>query len=189
VVGNKKGGLGLLTNTWDWIRILGFLSYYFFTMSAVFGIVRKSVWLTKHKNLVFQLHTIAGWLGLLTLIGHMLILLVDQYMTFTIFEILIPFVTDYHTFGTSLGIVAFYFFAITLYTSDVLIMKMKFPVWKKIHFIVFPAWLFSLAHGLLVGTDSSNPFVLSLYISSLLVIIVLALLRNKTFQKKTSVVS
>ena len=179
----------MLANTWDWIRLLGFLSYYFFTISFIFGIIRKSSWLMKHKNLMFQLHTIAGWLGLFTLIGHMLILLVDQYMTFTIFEILIPFVTDYHTFGTSLGIVAFYLFTITLYTSDVLIMKMKFPVWKKIHFIVFPAWIFSLAHGLLVGTDSANPFVLSLYISSLLVVIVLVGLRNKSFTKEARATS
>lgn len=173
----------MLTNTWDWIRILGFLSYYFFTISAICGIIRKSAWLTKQKNLFFQLHTLSGWLGFFALIGHMLILIIDQFVPFTIFEILIPFLTDYHTFGTSLGILAFYLFLITLYTSDVLIFNMKFPIWKKIHFVVFPAWIMSLAHGLLVGSDRDNLLVQSLYISSVAIILILVLLRNKTFKK------
>ena len=170
----------MLTNTWDWIRILGFLSYYFFTISAICGIIRKSAWLTKQKNLFFQLHTLSGWLGFFALIGHMLILIIDQFVPFTIFEILIPFLTDYHTFGTSLGIIAFYLFLIALYTSDVLIFNMKFPIWKKMHFIVFPAWLMSLLHAILIGSDSKEPVVIGFYTVSILSVAILLLFKNKT---------
>ena len=170
----------MLTNTWDWIRILGFLSYYFFTISAICGIIRKSAWLTSNKNLFFQLHTLAGWLGLFALIGHMIILLIDSYVTFTLFELFVPFLTDYHTVGTTLGIFAFYGFLITLYTSDVSIFKIKFPIWKKIHFIVFPAWLMSLVHAILIGSDSKEPVVIVFYTISILSVAILLLFKNKT---------
>lgn len=177
----------MLSNTWDWIRILGFLSYYFFTISAICGIIRKSAWLQSNKNLFFQLHTLAGWLGLFMLIGHMLILLIDAYVTFTIFELFVPFLTDYHTVATSLGIIAFYCFVITLYTSDISIFKMKFPIWKKIHFIVFPAWIMSLLHAIFVGSDSKEPVVIGFYALSVFAVVVLLVCKNKT--SKNSVIS
>lgn len=169
----------MLTNTWDWIRIFGFLSYYFFTLSAICGIIRKSAWLTSHKNLCFQLHTLCGWLGLFMLIGHMLILLIDKFVPFTLFELFVPFLTAYHTVGTSLGILAFYCFTIVLYTSDISIFKMKFPVWKKIHVIVFPAWVLSLVHAILVGSDSESPGVIAFYAASVVSVVVLLCFRNK----------
>ena len=169
----------MLANTWDWIRLCGFLSYYFFTISAICGIIRKSAWLKSNKNLLFQLHTLAGWLGLFMLIGHMLILLIDSYMPFTLFDLFVPFLTDYETFGTSLGIIAFYCFAIVLYTSDVSIFNMKFPIWKKIHFIVFPAWVMSLVHAIIAGSDSQSPGVITFYVLSVVSIVVLLCLKNK----------
>lgn len=168
----------MLTNTWDWIRILGFLSFFFFTISAAFGIIRKSNWLVNNKNLMFQLHTYAGWFGFFALIGHMLILIIDQFRPFTIFEILIPFYSDYQSFSTSLGIVAFYCFFLTMLLSDIYVFKIGFKIWKKMHFIVFPAWIMSLAHGLLIGSDSAHPVILVFYICSFLLILLLVLFRK-----------
>ena len=52
----------MLTSTWEWIRLLGFLAYFYFTVSIVFGLLRKSTFVKSHKNLIYQVHQNAGWL-------------------------------------------------------------------------------------------------------------------------------
>lgn len=150
-------------STWEWIRILGFLAYFYFTIAIVFGLLRKSSFITAQKNLLYQIHQSASWFGLLALIGHMIVLTIDQYQPYTLKDLLIPFANEYATIPTAFGIIAFYLFFIVIFTSDVLIKRMKGNIWKGVHMLVLPAWLISLVHGILIGTDSDNPFVLLFY--------------------------
>lgn len=54
---------------------------------------------------------------------------------------------------------------------------MKRAIWKNIHFIVLPAWLFSLFHGITLGSDSGNLLVLLFYAATGGAIIILSALR------------
>ncbi|QDQ02750.1 hypothetical protein FOH38_21130 [Lysinibacillus fusiformis] len=153
----------MLTTTWEWIRLLGFLAYFYFTISIIFGCLRKSSFVKSHKNLIYQIHLNAGWLGLLTVIAHMLVLLLDNYEPYTLIGILIPFLADYQTIASGFGTIAFYLFLIVLMTSDVWIKTMNRSRWKNIHFLVLPAWLLSLIHGVLIGSDAENSLVIVFY--------------------------
>lgn len=156
----------MLISTWDWIRLLGFLAYFYFTVSIIFGLLRKSPFVKSHKNLIYHIHQNAGWLGLITVIGHMLVLIIDHYEPYRLGEILFPFTANYQSFSSALGTIAFYLFLIVILTSDVWIRTMNRSIWKKIHFLVLPAWALSLAHGGLIGTDSENPVILLFYLIS-----------------------
>ncbi|MGG2081847.1 ferric reductase-like transmembrane domain-containing protein [Lysinibacillus pakistanensis] len=156
----------MLTSTWDWIRLLGFLAYFYFTVSIIFGLLRKSLFVKSHKNLIYHIHQNAGWLGLITVIGHMFVLIIDHYEPYRLGEILFPFTANYQPFSSALGTIAFYLFLIVILTSDVWIRTMNRSIWKKIHFLVLPAWALSLAHGVLIGTDSENPVILLFYLIS-----------------------
>jgi len=153
----------MLFSTWEWIRILGFLAYFYFTIAVIFGLLRKSSFVKSHKNLIYQIHLFASWMGFLAIIGHMLILMIDSYQPYTVKDLLVPFSTEYAPITSGLGTIAFYLFFIVIFTSDLLIKKLKRNIWKGIHFLVLPAWLLSLIHGLFIGTDSSNMFVLMFY--------------------------
>lgn len=61
---------------------------------------------------------------------------------------------------------------------------MKRTLWKKVHLLVFPAWLLSLLHAIWIGTDIENTFVLLLYGVSATLIIFLSILRYTTQHKK-----
>jgi len=76
---------------------------------------------------------------------------------------LIPFAADYKSVASSLGTIAFYCFLIVLMTSDLWIKTMSRSIWKNIHMLVLPAWLLSLFHGIIIGTDTENLFVLIFY--------------------------
>lgn len=174
----------MLTNTWDWIRLLGFLAYFYFTISIIFGLLRKSSYVKSHKNLIYQIHQNAGWLGLLTVIAHMLILLIDNYEPYSLMEILMPFSADYQVLASSLGTIAFYLFLMVLMTSDLWIKTMNRSLWKNIHFLVLPAWLLSLLHGVLIGSDSENGVIIMFYIVTAGLILLILMLRMVGYGKK-----
>ncbi len=167
----------MLISTWEWIRLLGFVAYFYFTVSIVFGLLRKSSIENAYKNLFFQLHQSAGWFGFIAVIGHMLFLIVDQYEPYHMTELLIPFISDYQPVLSGLGTIAFYLFLIVFLTSDIWIRKMGFSVWKKVHIAVLPAWVISLVHGILIGSDTKNPFILVFYWSTVTVVVIVFLIR------------
>ncbi|MFJ8262515.1 ferric reductase-like transmembrane domain-containing protein [Rummeliibacillus sp. NPDC094406] len=174
-------------NTWEWIRICGFLAYFYFTVSVIFGLFRKSPSITKQKNLLFHLHLSAGWLGLLALIMHVLLLLIDHYQPYSIIEILVPFTAKYKPLLSAIGTISLYVFLVVIMTSDLLIRKMNRQLWKSIHFLVLPAWVMIFLHGVFIGTDSANPIIQLFYIVTGSIIIIASCLRvYGTYTKATA---
>lgn len=166
----------MIISTWEWIRLLGLLAYFYFTISIIFGLLRKSSFIKSHKNLIYHIHQNAGWLGLITVIAHMVVLLIDRYEPYSLVGILIPFSANYQSLLSALGTIAFYLFLMVIMTSDLWIRTMNRTLWKKLHFFVLPAWALSLVHGVLLGTDTENTLILIFYVISggmtLLVLIV-----------------
>lgn len=162
----------MFLSTWEWIRLLGFVAYFYFTASIIFGLLRKTPNVKKHKNLLYQLHQSAGWFGLVAVITHMLLLMIDRYEPYSIVELLIPFTSDFEPLLSGIGSIAFYLFLIVMFTSDLWIQKMKFPMWKKFHLVVLPAWILSFIHGVFIGTDTDNPVVQIIYWSTLIIVLI-----------------
>lgn len=174
----------MLISTWEWIRLLGFVAYFYFTLSIIFGLLRKTPTIKSFKNLLFQLHQSAGWFGFVAVLVHMLLLIIDRYEPYRISELMIPFASDYKSVLSGLGTIAFYLFLIVFLTSDVFIRKMKFSIWKIIHNAVLPAWLISLVHGIFIGTDTQNPIVLLFYSSTVTTVIIVFFIRSIGEQQK-----
>lgn len=164
-------------NTWEWIRICGFLAYFYFTVSVIFGLLRKTPSIKKQKNLLFHLHVNSGGVGLLALIVHILLLLIDQYQPYQIKEILVPFSAQYKPLLSALGTISLYIFLVVIFTSHFLIGVMNRKVWKAIHFLVLPAWVLTFLHGVFIGTDSSNHFIQIFYIVTGSIVIIVGSFR------------
>lgn len=174
----------MLPSTWEWIRLLGFIAYFYFTASIVFGLLRKSTYVKSHKNLLFKLHESAAWFGFVAILAHMLLLIIDQYEPYRMTELLIPFTSDYQPVLSGIGTIAFYLFFAAIITSDIWIRKMKFAIWKRVHIAVLPAWLLSFIHGILIGTDTGNSLILIFYGSTVALVVVVFLLRHMSTQQK-----
>lgn len=167
----------MLNSTWEWTRLFGFLAYFYFTISIIFGLLRKTSYVKSHKNLVYQLHQSAGWMGLFTVLIHILVLMFDSYMPYSIVEVLIPFAAAHKPLASGIGTIAFYCFLIVLMTSDLWIKTMNRSIWKNIHFLVLPAWLLSLFHGINLGSDTENFLVLLFYVVTAGSTLILSVLR------------
>ncbi len=168
-------GIFEVFNTWVLIRLFGLLSYLFFTLSVSFGMLGQFRSLKAKKTLLFQLHLSSAWAGMMAVLVHMLMLLIDSYQPYELIELLIPFTASYSPILSGVGTIAFLLTLSVIFTSDTMVKLLGRPLWKKIHILVFPAWLGMVIHGLFLGTDSSNSAVYWFYISSIFIVIVILL--------------
>lgn len=166
-----------LFTSWNLIRISGFVSYFLITFSISAGLLSRLSFLQRHKALLMESHQVSGWIGFLITLFHMLMLLIDNYVPYQIWELFIPFGSSYHPVFSGFGTIALYFFFLTLLTSDFFIKKMGRQVWKKVHLLVIPSWILMVLHSILIGTDTEQPWASFMYGGSILLVISLMLLR------------
>ncbi|WP_342431508.1 iron reductase [Neobacillus sp. FSL H8-0543] len=119
------------------------------------------------------MHKISGWTGMLTVVFHAVLLLMDQYVPYQIREIFIPFLAKNDPVFSALGTISYYLFLLTLATSDFFIKTLGRALWKRIHFLVIPAWILMILHGILIGTDSAQPWAASVYGGGIILVMIL----------------
>ncbi|WML40064.1 ferric reductase-like transmembrane domain-containing protein [Neobacillus sp. OS1-2] len=164
-------------SVWTLIRVSGFLAFYFMTLSLAIGLFSSFSIMKKKKARFLSYHQTSGWYGLLTILFHILLIWQDQYVPYSLRELFVPFMAKNEPLFSGLGTLSFYLFLIVIGSSDFFIKKMGVKKWKKIHFAVIPAWIFMLVHGLAIGTDSSEPWALLIYLLSSSFILVLLFMR------------
>lgn len=168
--------LEILSNL-NLIRASGFLAYFLLTLSIMAGVMQKLSSFQHQKSLLMEMHKFSGWTGTLTVVFHATLLLVDHYVPYQIWEILIPFTAKNEPLYSALGTISFYFFFIVMATSDFFVKKLGFKLWKKIHFLMIPAWVFMSLHGILIGTDSNQLWAILIYSAGIVLISALLVIR------------
>ncbi len=96
---------------------------------------------------------------------HVVALLFDKYVPFTIAQALIPFLSNYreltiggHYFGSlyvALGVFALYF-VLAIILSSILWIDKKPHTWKLYHFLTYLVMIFVFFHALYLGTDLTH---------------------------------
>lgn len=120
---------------------------------------------------------------------HVLPLLVDKFVPFTVFQILFPFLSPYApitifgislgSFGVALGIFSMYSGAAVVLSSLYWIDKSPFW-WRVIHYLSYLLIIMVLLHGLLVGTDLKTGIMRTLWLlaGAVMVLAILSRLRR-----------
>jgi predicted ferric reductase len=167
---------------WDLARSAGIAAYLLMWLSVAFGLIITNrmarVW--PGGPTAFDLHQFSSLLGLGFAVFHGLILLGDQYINFTLPQILIPFASvNYKTLWVGLGQLAFYAL-IPVTFSFYVRRQIGANVWRAIHYVSFIAFSMVTAHGLLAGSDTTNPVVLGMYGMTGLSVVLLTLYRMAT---------
>jgi len=179
---------GDLFSIWNVTRAAAITSYLLLFSSMLTGLTFKlPIFPKKMQKVILNTHEATGWFGLLFGMVHGLVLVFDtEYTSYTIFNILIPFTVEHNAISLSLGIFAFYGFLLLVLSTDFL-KKLGKRVWKAIHFLAFPTFFAALFHGLLMGTDSQETWMLILYIftgASVLILTALRIVQASQLRKK-----
>jgi predicted ferric reductase len=146
------------------------MGYFLIWLSTAWGLVVSSKILDGfvERAFTYDFHEFLSWLGL-TFIGvHVIVLMADKYLPYSVWQILIPFLSPYRPFWVGLGVIAFY---LSLLVTITFYMKAKIGpgAFRKIHYLSFIAYFGSTLHGLYAGTDSVLPMASLLYKSTLLI--------------------
>lgn len=184
-----------LFSTWTMIRLSGLTGHFFLTLSVLAGLLGSFLALKKQKARLHNIHLYSGWAGLLAIILHATLIVVDTYAPLTILEIIIPGNASYEPLWNAFGTISLYLFGFVLVTSDFLKETLGKTLWKLTHWLVLPAWLLMTLHGIFIGTDTGTLFTTIWYACSTLTLFTLVLYRMqlrpnvKTQTKQESSVS
>ncbi len=163
---------------WDLARTSGMVAYLLIWLSVALGLIitDRFARLWPGGPVAFDLHQFASLLGLAFAVFHGLILLGDHYIGYTLLQILIPFATSAQPFWVGLGQLAFYAL-IPITFSFYFRRQIGTGLWRAIHYGSFITFGLITVHGLLSGSDTTNPAVLGLYALTGLSVLFLTLYR------------
>lgn len=113
-----------------------------------------------------DLHEHTSLLGLGFGVLHALTLLADQYIGYSLVQILVPFAAvGYLPLWVGFGQIALYLMLLGTASSYVR-SKIGVRAWRAIHMLSFALFALSLVHGLVTGTDSGSLLALLMYVVS-----------------------
>lgn len=163
---------------WYIARAGGIIAYLLLWLATCWGIMMSSKFI---KGLVdvpvaFALHQFLPILGVVFAAVHAMVLLGDEYINFSLWELLIPFASPYRPVWTGLGVLSFYLF-IVLIASFSVRKRIGQRTWRTLHYTSYLGFCIVLLHGLMAGSDSQLPVVRTMYLVTGAVAVFLLLYR------------
>lgn len=150
---------------WYLSRTSGVVAFVLLWLSTVYGllITNRMARAWPGGPAAFDLHEFTSLLSLVFTGFHVLILLGDAYMGYSLAQLLLPFnSTNYMPLWVGIGQIGFYLMllvSITFYLRN----RMKPGAWRKIHLLSFAAFALSLGHGIFSGSDSATWWASAMY--------------------------
>ncbi len=157
---------------WYVTRAAGLISYLLLWLSTVWGlaVTNKMLDPVLHRAFTYDFHQFLSLLAIGFVILHVVVLLADKYLPFSVAQILVPFAAPYRPMWVGIGTIGLYLtllVSITFYIRRWIGQK----TFRVIHLASYLAFIGAALHGLFAGTDSPLPTVQAMYaITSLLVV-------------------
>ncbi len=167
---------------WDLARSAGITAYLLIWLSMAFGLIitNKVARIWPGGPMAFDVHQFTSLLGMAFALFHVLILLGDQFIKYTPLQLAIPFASaNYQPFWVGLGQIAFYLMIPVTFTFYIR-RHIGAELWRAIHGISFIMFSLLAVHGLLAGSDTTNPVVFAMYAFTCASIFFLTLYRMLT---------
>jgi predicted ferric reductase len=155
---------------WYLTRAAGLMGYFLIWLSTAWGLVVSSKILDSimDRGFTYDFHEHLSWLGLAFISVHVIVLMADKYLPYTIWQVLIPFLSPYRPLWVGIGVIAFYLsllVTITFYLKA----KIGMSAFRKIHYLSLVGYVGATLHGLYAGTDSVLPIANLLYKGTFLI--------------------
>ncbi len=161
---------------WYVTRAAGLTSYFLLWLSMVWGMAISTKFFhpTIDGSYSYDFHEFLSLLGLGFVLLHVAVLMLDQFLPFSIWQIIVPFIDTYRPFWVGLGIIGFYLsllVTVTFYMRKII----GAQAFRSIHTLSLVGYLGATLHGLFAGTDSALPVAKLLYGGTSLVILFLTI--------------
>lgn len=112
------------------------------------------LWPHRHLN-VFRLHNWTAYLVLLLLVLHPAVLLLRGSTHFGLADVLLPIQSPVQPKLNTVGAASLYVLLAVILTS-LFRLRMARPLWRKLHYLVFPGFVLMFIHSLLTDPSLST---------------------------------
>jgi len=166
---------------WILLRAAGIGSYVALWLAVSWGLVATTGIVKRRisKPASNAFHAFVASTGLALLAVHLLLLMADDYMPFTLLDVLIPMRSPFRPLSIAAGIVAMYVIVL-LMISSWMRSKLSTRLWRAIHLLAVPAFVLALLHGAFAGTDTQRPWMIALYGTTGMLTLFLVVVRGLT---------
>jgi methionine sulfoxide reductase heme-binding subunit len=162
---------------WFLARALGMVALLAFTLSVVLGATSSDTELPTHiqdrdaaidRRVLRQLaHRSAAGIGLVALAAHLVLILLDSYVSVTVLGALIPFTAGYAPVALGLGTIAVMLFLVVAITGAArgrLATSARAAAgWRAVHALAYLGWALAMGHGIFAGTDTGTLWTTTVY--------------------------
>ncbi len=160
--------------TWYVTRASGLIAYLLLWLSTVWGLAVSSKILEGklHGAYTYDFHQYISLLSIGFLALHLVTLLLDQYLPFSVAQLLIPLTSTYRPVWVAFGTIGLY---LTLLVTVTFYMKNRIgnAAFRAIHISSLVGYAAAAVHGLLAGTDGALPIVVVMYVGTFLSVVFL----------------
>jgi methionine sulfoxide reductase heme-binding subunit len=146
---------------WITSRAAGFAALILASLAVCVGLLMSTKLLRGRGADLVAIHEILSLSTIVAIVVHAAALLGDNYLHPSLAGITIPFVNDYKSIWTSIGIFAGWS-TILLGISYYARRAIGAGRWRKLHRLTALAWLLGLAHSLGEGTDAGTLWFLAM---------------------------
>jgi methionine sulfoxide reductase heme-binding subunit len=123
-----------------------------------------------------SLHRSTSMLALSLLAVHVVTAVADEFVDIRWWHAVVPWGASYEPFWLALGALSVDLMAAVVVTSA-LRRHLGHRVWRAVHYLAYAAWAVGVAHGLGIGTDSTERWAAVPYAGSILVVCLAGLVR------------
>ena len=165
--------------TWWYIaRSGGIVAWALLTMSMLWGLALSTKVLRgkPRPNWILDLHRFVGGLAVVFTGVHVIALLFDKYVTFTVVNLFVPFTGSWHPVAVGWGVIGAWLLAAVEVTS-LLRKRLTKRQWRTVHYLSFPLFVLASVHALSAGTDRATVLLRVVFLTAVALIALLTLIR------------
>jgi methionine sulfoxide reductase heme-binding subunit len=160
--------------TWFITRAAGITAYLLLWLSTAWGLAVSTRVLDGrlHGSYTYDFHQFISLLSIAFVALHIIVLLFDQYLPFSIIQVLLPFTSQYRPLWVGVGIISLWIVllvTVTFYIRD----RIGSSAFRKIHVLSLLGFFGAAAHGLFSGTDSPLLAIQAMYVITSLSVVFL----------------
>lgn len=139
---------------WYATRSAGVVAWILLTISMLWGLALSTKVFGKRPrpNWLLDLHRFVGGLGVVFTAVHVVAILLDSLVDFSVINVLVPFTATWNPGAVAWGIVAFYGL-VAIEVTSLLRSRVSKQLWRATHYLSFPLFALATIHVLTAGTD------------------------------------
>jgi sulfoxide reductase heme-binding subunit YedZ len=155
---------------WYLMRATGIVSLLLLTVVVALGVATtQRAKLAGHRAVTLGVHRRASLLAVVFLAVHVLTAVVDPDAAVGLVALFVPFAGAARPFWVGLGALALQLVAALVVTS-LLRRHLSRRTWKGIHWLAYAAWPLALFHGIGMGSDAGQSWMLLVNIGCVAVV-------------------